>query len=160
MWGLDADGDTLPDAPPLTSEGANEPEPAGTRKARAESEKLVLKPQREGGGNNIYRSSIPAFLSALPAQERPAWIAMRLIQPPRGVGGYLVRAGEGSKGLVRSEVISELGIYGWALFGKVKEEVTVKEREVGWLVRTKGEGTDEGGVATGFSVLDSVVLVD
>lgn len=90
---------------------------------------------------------------------------MRLIQPPRGVGGYLVRAGEGSKGLVRSEVVSELGIYGWALFGKGekgmgKESVTVKEKEVGWLVRTKGEGTDEGGVATGFSVLDSVVLVD
>ncbi|EIM86208.1 glutathione synthase [Stereum hirsutum FP-91666 SS1] len=160
MWGLDADGDTLPDAPPLTSEGANEPEPAGTRNARAESEQLVLKPQREGGGNNIYRASIPAFLSSLPAQERPAWIAMRLIQPPRGVGGYLVRAGEGSKGLVRSEVISELGIYGWALFGKVNDKVTLKEKEVGWLVRTKGEGTDEGGVATGFSVLDSVVLVD
>jgi glutathione synthase len=30
---------------------------------------------------------------------------------------------------------------------------------VGWLVRTKGKDSNEGGVATGFSVLDSVLLV-
>jgi len=27
-------------------------------------------------------------------------------------------------------------------------------------LRTKGEDSDEGGVATGFSVLDSIILVD
>ncbi|THH21404.1 hypothetical protein EW146_g161 [Bondarzewia mesenterica] len=113
-------------------------------------------PQREGGGNNVYKAAIPAFLDALPARERAAWIAMRLISPPRGVGGYLVRAGAGEGGTVKSEVVSELGVFGWSLFGA--GEVS-EEKEVGWLVRTKGEGVDEGGVATGFSVLDSVVLV-
>ena len=36
----------------------------------------------------------------------------------------------------------------------------IKEKEVGWLVRTKGKDSNEGGVAAGFSVLDSIVLVD
>jgi hypothetical protein len=33
------------------------------------------------------------------------------------------------------------------------------EREVGWLVRTKGTEGNEGGVTAGFSMSDNVVLV-
>lgn len=130
----------------------------GTRRAREAASGLVLKPQREGGGNNVYKDAIPAFLDALPAQEREAWIAMRLIAAPEGLGNYLVRAGGGTEGAVKSDVISELGIFGWALFGGA--EGKVEEKEVGWLVRTKGKDSNEGGVAAGFSVLDSIVLVD
>jgi glutathione synthase len=36
--------------------------PPGTRLARFKAPSLVLKPQREGGGNNIYREAIPACL--------------------------------------------------------------------------------------------------
>jgi glutathione synthase len=36
---------------------------------------------------------------------------------------------------------------------------TTVEREVVWLVRTKDTDSNEGGVAVGFSVLDSVMLV-
>ena len=140
MWALDVDGD------------------AGVQRAREEHATLVLKPQREGGGNNVYKDAIPAFLDALPAAEREAWIAMRLIAAPRGLGSYLVRAGGGTKGAVKAEVISELGIFGWALFGGPDRKV--EEKEVGWLVRTKGKDSNEGGVAAGFSVLDSIVLVD
>ncbi len=54
-------------------------------------------------------------------------------------------------------MVSELGMFGWALFGEGK----VKETESGgWLVRTKVRESDEGGVAVGFSVLDSGLLVD
>jgi glutathione synthetase len=140
MWGLSEGGD------------------GGVQKARLGAEKLVLKPQREGGGNNIYKSSIPGFLDALPLVEREAWIAMELIETPKGVNNYLVRAGSGSQGAVKTETISELGIFGWALFGPDAKEV--KQEEAGWLVRTKGTNSDEGGVATGFSVLDSLLLVD
>ncbi|KAJ7135421.1 hypothetical protein C8R43DRAFT_1020950 [Mycena crocata] len=136
MWGLD--------------------EEAGVQKARDNAERLVLKPQREGGGNNVYKEAIPAFLDALPPLERQAWIAMKLIVPPEGTGNYLVRAG--SEGAVRVDVVSELGIFGWALFGG--QDGNVKEKEVGWLVRTKGKDSNEGGVATGFSVLDSLLLVE
>lgn len=132
MWGLEDD--------------------SGVQRARAEHRSLVLKPQREGGGNNVYKDDIPSFLDHLSSQERKAWIAMALIRTPQALGGYLVRAGGGE--IVRAEVISELGIFGWALFGSGN----IEEKEVGWLVRTKGKDNNEGGVASGFSVLDSVVL--
>lgn len=151
MWGLDEDVDTPPDAPQL-------PESSGVRKARALASSLVLKPQREGGGNNIYKDAIPAFLDTLPPVEREAWIAMELIAAPEGLGNFLVRAGGGTDSAVKTDVVSELGIFGWALFGG--KDGAVREKEVGWLVRTKGKDSNEGGVATGFSVLDSLLLVD
>ncbi|KAJ7074207.1 glutathione synthase [Mycena amicta] len=123
-------------------------------RAREQAGKLVLKPQREGGGNNVYKDAIPSFLDTLSEAERAAWIAMELIEPPEGTGGYLVRSE--AEHAVRTEVVSELGIFGWALFGDGK----VEEKEAGWLVRTKGKESNEGGVATGFSVLDSVLLVE
>ncbi|KAK0467207.1 glutathione synthase [Desarmillaria tabescens] len=135
MWGLD--------------------EPDGIQKARERSAGLVLKPQREGGGNNVYKESIPPFLDTLSTEESQAWIAMELIVPPEGVKSYLVRAE--LTGSVKTEVVSELGIFGWSLFGNKK---IVEEKQVGWLVRTKGKDSNEGGVATGFSVLDSLLLVD
>ncbi|KAI0263679.1 hypothetical protein BGY98DRAFT_1045933 [Russula aff. rugulosa BPL654] len=115
---------------------------------------LVLKPQREGGGNNVYRGNIPPLVAQMPQQERVAWVAMELIRPPRGVGAYTVRSGTGR---VSAHVMNELGVFGWALFGEGRE---IREELVGSLVRTKAEDVDEGGVAAGFSVLDSVGLVD
>ncbi len=136
----------------------NEGNGEGLQRAREEASNLVLKPQREGGGNNVYKDAIPGFLDVLPQEERAAWIAMRLITTPKGLGNYLVRAGGGSDSAVKSEVISELGIFGWSLFGG--SDGGVQEEEVGWLIRTKGKDENEGGVAAGFSVLDSIVLVD
>ncbi|KAH9960349.1 glutathione synthase [Lactifluus volemus] len=126
----------------------------GTEEAVKRAEELVLKPQREGGGNNIYRDKIPALIAQLPHRDRAAWVAMELISPPRHTGAHLVRYGVGR---VSARVVSELGVFGWALFGEGRE---LKEEQAGWLVRTKAEDVDEGGVAAGFSVLDSVLLVD
>ena len=140
MWSLDVNGDE------------------GIQRARSDADELVLKPQREGGGNNVYKEAIPAFLDALPAEERQAWIAMRLIKTPPGLGNYLLRAGGSTQGALKTDVISELGIFGWALFNGA--EPYVEEKEVGWLLRTKGKDSNEGGVAAGFSVLDSILLVD
>ncbi|KAI0072192.1 glutathione synthase [Panus rudis PR-1116 ss-1] len=158
MWSLDQE------STPTTASSSTDTESSvsGLEKALQEHMTLVLKPQREGGGNNVYKDSIPSFLETLPPSERQAWIAMKLIETPQGLGNYLVRAGGGgsagtSEGAVKTEVISELGIFGWALFG----DGDVKgEKEAGWLVRTKGKESNEGGVAAGFSVLDSIVLVD
>lgn len=162
MWGLDAGEDLLtPDVQTIQSGAEN----FGVRKAREEAKSLVLKPQREGGGNNVYKEDIPAFLDTLPPQERQAWIAMQLIVTPANMGNYLIRAGDTSgssksQAPVRTDVISELGIFGWSLFGKSAGDIAVMEDTVGWLVRTKGTESNEGGVATGFSVLDSVLLLD
>ncbi|CAA7261555.1 unnamed protein product [Cyclocybe aegerita] len=158
MWGLDVGEDLQNPDHDAMKAGREE---YGVRKAREAASSLVLKPQREGGGNNIYKEDIPPFLDILPPQERSAWIAMELIHPPENFGNYLIRAGTTdleSRTPVKAEVVSELGIFGWALFGGPDKQVV--EREVGWLVRTKGKESNEGGVATGFSVLDSLLLVD
>jgi len=162
MWALDSeDADIVTAIDQSGLPASTSGEPPGTRLARLKAPSLVLKPQREGGGNNVYREAIPAFLDSLPPEEREAWIAMEMIETPRGVGGCLVRAAPSSsdestgRKVVCTDVISELGIFGYVLFGAEG----VVEREVGWLVRTKGTESNEGGVAAGFSVLDSVVLV-
>lgn len=155
MWGLDVGEDLLtPDHDAIHSEK----EGFGILKARQFASSLVLKPQREGGGNNVYKESIPPFLNTLPPKERQAWIAMELIVPPGGAGNYLLRAGGADSAAVKIDVVSELGIFGWTLFGDATRQL--QEKETGWLVRTKGKDSDEGGVATGFSVLDSLLLVD
>jgi glutathione synthase len=116
-------------------------------------ESYVLKPQREGGGNNIYRSSIPGFLKALPDESHyNAYILMELIQPPP-LTNSIIREGQ----VVTGQVIGELGIYGTILWDD-QGNVLLNE-EAGWLLRTKGKGVDEGGVAAGFGSVDSVCLV-
>lgn len=71
----------------------------------------MLKPQREGGGNNIYGKDIKdAILKMKNSKERSAWILMERISPPVTYN-YMVRPG--SSGIPElSELISELGIFG------------------------------------------------
>jgi glutathione synthase len=129
-----------------------------------EPEKFVLKPQREGGGNNIYRHDIPPFLRKLEAEptapgeppKKEGYILMSLIEPPQGLRNLLVKGG--SLAANEGEVVSELGVYGVSLFSD-KEKGCVVNRGAGTLLRTKGRESDEGGVAVGYSVVDSVVLV-
>ncbi|KAG8771644.1 hypothetical protein FRC12_003487 [Ceratobasidium sp. 428] len=130
----------------------------GLARAADQHLNLVLKPQREGGGNNVYRDSIPLFLKGLESNldEARAWIAMELIKPPvSGSENYLVAAG--SAKALKKEVVSELGVFSWSLFG-APDQSTV-EKTVGYLVRTKGRESDEGGVAVGYSVIDSLLLI-
>ncbi|CEG67035.1 Putative Glutathione synthetase [Rhizopus microsporus] len=68
---------------------------------------LVMKPQREGGGNNIYGQDILQALKKLTPKERSAYILMDLIRSPP-LDNLMIRAGE----VIDGEVVSELGIYG------------------------------------------------
>lgn len=140
MWGLDDAAASSDAAGPGGATAAAEGNLDGVAWARASASRLVLKPQREGGGNNVYKDAIPAFLDTLPEAERAAWVAMALIEPPMGTTGYLVRAGGADVGAKRAEVVSELGVFGWALFQEGQnDEVNVQQQgQGGWLVRTKG----------------------
>lgn len=129
---------------------------AGYQRAIENHAMLVLKPQREGGGNNIFHRDIPAFLSSLPHSEREAWIAMELICVPEA-SNLLMRAGSGDA--IEGSTVSELGIYGWSLFESGEGETTLQEAEAGWLLRTKVSGSNEGGIAVGISVLDTPLLL-
>ena len=73
----------------------------------------VAKPQREGGGNNIYRKAIPDFLKDLPEAQWPAYILMEMIDPP-AQSNVIFRNGELQKG----GVICELGMYGACLWSQ------------------------------------------
>ncbi|KAB8078396.1 hypothetical protein BDV29DRAFT_166296 [Aspergillus leporis] len=114
----------------------------------------VLKPQREGGGNNIYKEAIPEFLRSIPESEWKRWILMELIKPPSEAKNVALRSdGE----VLSGHVIGELGVYGTILWDQASGKISHNEQG-GWLMRTKGRDVNEGGVATGFSSLDSILL--
>jgi glutathione synthetase len=132
----------------------------------------VMKPQREGGGNNVYREAIPTELAKLEKldqergfegiKRREGYILMKLIQPPSNIGNYLLRSGSSTAGAVLAkDVISELGVFGTILFKEAKNGISkvVYEKSDGHLLRTKGRESDEGGVAVGYSVIDSPLLI-
>ncbi|KAK3838173.1 MAG: glutathione synthase [Linnemannia gamsii] len=115
------------------------------------SDELVMKPQREGGGNNIYGKDIQESLKTLTAEQRNAYILMDIIRPPI-TKNVLLRKGQ----LQRADVVSELGVYGIYLHDGHK---VIRNDNGGHLLRTKGVESNEGGVAAGFAVIDSVLLV-
>lgn len=109
----------------------------------------VLKPQREGGGNNLYGDALKRKLEE--GKDLGDLILMQRIKPPVNMS-TMVRLGRASQ----VETLSELGIY--ATFLRRGDEVLLNS-EAGHLVRTKAATSDEGGVAAGFAVLDSPYLV-
>lgn len=119
----------------------------------------VLKPQREGGGNNVYRRAIPGFLKKEPESHWPAHILMEMIEPP-ALTNSILRNGQVQTG----GVIGELGVYGVCLW-KVKDhgdglDQILDNYQAGYLLRTKGDQSEEGGVAAGFGAVDSCCLIE
>jgi len=124
-------------------------------KAMKTPTKFVVKPQREGGGNNIYGEDIVPFLKSIEnSSERDAYIMMDRIHPPT-TENYMVRPHTPTK---RVKVISELGIFGY-IIGDDKGKI-LKNKQVGHMLRTKLSDANEGGVAAGSGALDSVFLLD
>jgi glutathione synthase len=108
--------------------------------------RYVMKPQREGGGNNVYRKSIPELLKTLPESQWPAYILMEMIEPP-AQSNVIFRNGEIQKG----GVICELGMYGaclWRQGSNDGEREILHNSDAGYLLRTKGDSSEEGGVST------------
>ncbi|XP_057439418.1 glutathione synthetase, chloroplastic-like [Lotus japonicus] len=124
-----------------------------TRKAIEKPELFVMKPQREGGGNNIYGNAVRETLLKLQqagSQEDAAYILMQRIFPTLSAA-VLMRNGCWHK----DHAVSELGIFSTYLRNKDR---VVMNNQSGYLMRTKISSSDEGGVAAGFAVLDSVYL--
>ncbi|KAG0585558.1 hypothetical protein KC19_2G020600 [Ceratodon purpureus] len=119
--------------------------------AVAKPEGFVLKPQREGGGNNIYGKDVATTIKKLKQEELAGYILMQRIFPAVN-DSYLIRDGVWRT----AKIISELGIFGTYLRNGKKE---VLNKQAGHLVRSKVADSDEGGVAAGYGVLDSPYLV-
>ncbi|KAJ1456109.1 glutathione synthase [Pelagophyceae sp. CCMP2097] len=125
---------------------------AAVAAALAEPQRFVLKPQREGGGNNFYGEDLARELRAMAPQQRAAFILMDRIVPP-AADATLVRDGMAIVGAC----VAELGIYGTLVTDGRR---TLLNETCGHLLRQKLLGVDEGGVAAGFAVLSSPRLVD
>ncbi|XVE86439.1 hypothetical protein DITRI_Ditri18aG0034300 [Diplodiscus trichospermus] len=124
-----------------------------TRKAIEKPELFVMKPQREGGGNNIYGDDVKEALLQLQkevSEEDAAYILMQRIFPTVSPT-FFMRDGICHK----DHAISELGVY--SAYLRNKENVVMND-QCGYLMRTKISSSNEGGVAAGFAVLDSIYL--
>jgi len=115
-------------------------------------EKCVLKPQREGGGNNIYGEDIRRTLLDN-SENRTQYILMDRISPQINKN-FIVRQESSVIGPV--DVIPELGIVG--IFISRGDEVLVN-KEGGYLVRTKTTEHADGGVFAGRAAFDSPSMV-
>ncbi|CAK9328344.1 unnamed protein product [Citrullus colocynthis] len=123
------------------------------KKAIETPDLFIMKPQREGGGNNIYGDDVRKALLRLQKEgneEDAAYILMQRIFPSV-FPTIFVRDGICHK----DHAISELGIFGAYL--RNKDKVIVNDN-CGYLMRTKVSSSNEGGVAAGFAVLDSIYL--
>ncbi len=110
----------------------------------------VLKPQREGGGNNLYNEDIATALKRFNENERKAYILMERINTPIETSTLVVES------IVEEvQTVSEIGRYATCFYdGK---EIT-KNEDVGYLVRTKASDQNEGGVCAGYACLNSLCI--
>ncbi|CAM5999083.1 unnamed protein product [Sphagnum balticum] len=123
--------------------------------ALGQPERFVLKPQREGGGNNYYGQEIVDKLNEIGhTKEREAYILMELIRQPK-IANYLMMPDRSSP-LEPVNIVCELGIFGVIMGDGNKID---DNYEAGHVLRSKISGVGEGGVAAGFGALDSPYLV-
>ena len=132
----------------LTEDG---PLPAW-RAALADPERYVLKPQREGGGNNLYDRQLAQRLRGSTLRDRQTFILMERIRP------LSHRALTVREGRVRDAICnSEIGRFGLLLADGATH---LLNRDTGYLVRTKAATVLEAGVSAGFGHLNSLIRTE
>ncbi|XP_078092979.1 glutathione synthetase [Mustelus asterias] len=123
------------------------------KKAVEDPEGFVLKPQREGGGNNIFGEELKQLLGNIKdGPKRSAYILMDRIKP-QAVKNYLLHPGSALK---LSECIVELGVFG--VYVRKCRKLVMNESP-GHLLRTKSTEFADGGVSAGVAVLDTPYLI-
>jgi len=117
-------------------------------KAISHPESYVLKSHREGGGNNFYNEELRKMLQ----NGQKDWsiltnlFLMEKITTPE-TPAHLLRNGE----LLYANTVSEYSRYGIFISSQEKLMLNI---DGGHLVRTKKSDVGEGGVATGFAVIN------
>jgi len=128
--------------------------------ARADPDSWVLKPQREGGGNNLYSADLEDALAHKSSAELAGFVLMKKINAlPSRTAMMCAVAGDEPSIQYSCEVhpvVGELGIFSAML---MSGERTVLNTVSGLMVRTKCHGEQEGGVCQGCGILDTPLLV-
>nr|XP_054763422.1 glutathione synthetase-like [Lytechinus pictus] len=125
------------------------------KNAIANPMKYVMKPQREGGGNNLFGEEIKQALEKLGGSpERAAYMLMDKFNPPVNLN-YCMKYGNADIQL--GKVASEFGPFGTLV--SHNDEV-VFNKTTGYLYRARDIGLNEGGLMTGTGFLDTPYLSD
>jgi len=132
--------------------------------AKARPHGFVIKPQREGGGNNIYGDAVATALDGgMEAEALAGYILMERVNP-QVAPAIFVKGGAVSL----QPAVCELGVFSVFVGGGPVDRTApgappmpapLLSAQAGHLLRTKAVGVDEGGVASGFAVIDSPMLV-
>lgn len=121
--------------------------------ALANPHEWVLKPQREGGGNNLYDDDMVERLRTLKPEEGPAFVLMEYIRPAPFVSQRMVE-----DQVVEGECLTEYGAYGAYLMEPGGVNAPLVDEDLGYLLRTKDRESNEGLVIGGYAALDVVAL--
>jgi len=119
--------------------------------AREMPSEWVLKPQREGGGNNLYGEELREVLAKSTAAELSEFVLMRKIASPPIRSAVMCPAG-----CEVHPVVGELGLFSALV---MKGGVPVLNATSGFLMRTKNAGVNEGGICAGVGILDMPLLI-
>jgi len=109
---------------------------------------FVLKPQREGGGNNFYDEEMVSLIQKMGKENQKAYVLMERIKTPTEVSTLVV-----DRQVDEIQTVSEIGRYATCLFDG--SEIRFNN-DVGYLVRTKSSDQNEGGVCAGYACLNSL----
>lgn len=113
----------------------------------------VLKPHREGGGNNFFGQDMVARLQQTHGEQARAFILMEMIEQPVARGVRLVNFEP-----IECDCVTEMGFFGLCLYKQAEDTEPVFNRGTGYLQRTKDVRNKEGLVLGGFSFIDSSMV--
>ncbi|KAI5370750.1 Putative glutathione synthase, substrate-binding domain, glutathione synthase, alpha-helical [Septoria linicola] len=112
----------------------------------------VLKANDDGGGHNVYRTDIPAFLAATAEEKWCTFTLMKLIRPPQSSGVLMT-----PDDIYRGTVVSELGVLGTCIWERKPnaEDLEVLRNDcAGWTLKTKPSNVDGMMLVKGLGAMD------
>ena len=118
--------------------------------AEQHPDNYLLKPNREGGGHNIFGLQMVNKLKTSTVEEMGSYILMQKIIPVPDIG-FKIKDGKVTPAFVQSET----GCFGYVLSS---DKEVLKCKTGGWMTRTKDATALEGGICAGVSMLDYIAF--